>query len=150
MKIINDIDYLNKKCESISYNESKKIANKMILFMLQNKNIANDSVGLACNQLGLNDRVFIMKHKNKWIRFINPVITYKSQETIINEEGCLSIKKKQFKIERSTEITIYHEKSNGDKLMSHGSEDHFNGLDAFTIQHEIDHLNGILINNKEL
>ena len=150
MKIINDIEYLSKKCKAINYNESKKIANKMILFMLQNKNIANNSVGLACNQLGLNGRVFIMKHKNRWIRFINPVITYKSQETIINEEGCLSIKKKKFKVKRSLKITIYHEKYDNDKLMAHGWENNYDGSYAITIQHEIDHLNGILINNKEL
>ena len=146
MKIINDIEYLSKKCKAINYNESKKIANKMILFMLSHKNINNNSIGLACNQLGLAGRVIIVKINNKWVSFINPIISYKSKDTITTGEKCLSVPKKEIKIKRSKEITIYFEKGNPDG--NHGLEIHYKYMDAIVIQHEIDHLNGILITDK--
>ena len=146
MKIITDIKHLNKYCKAINYKTSKQIAKKMILFMLSHKNINDNSIGLASNQLGLGGRVIIVKMKNKWVRFINPIITYKSKEKIITEESCLSVPNKSIKVERSIDITIYSE--NGNHNGSFGWEDRFTGQDAIVIQHEIDHLNGIIITDK--
>ena len=147
MKIITDTIHLNKVCDPVDYKTSKQIANKMILFMLSHKNINDNSIGLACNQLGLPGRIIIVKIKNKWVRFINPVICYKSEDTIITEESCLSVPNKTIKVERSKEITIYFEKGNHDG--NHGWESHYKGMDAIVIQHEIDHLNGIIITDKD-
>ena len=144
MKIITDVKHLNKVCKPVDYKTSKQIANKMIMFMLSNKNINDNSIGLACNQLGLPGRIIIVKMKNKWVRFINPLISDESREKIITEESCLSVPNKTIKVERSKEITIYFEKGN------HGWESHYKGMDAIVIQHEIDHLNGIIITDKEL
>ncbi len=144
MKIIKDKIHLSKICNSVSYKESKKIANKMILFMLSNKNINNNSIGLACNQLGLSGRVIIVKINNKWVYFINPTITYKSKDTITTGEKCLSVPKKEIKIKRAKEIKI--------EFLFEGSENskpsNYKYMDAIVIQHEIDHLNGILITDK--
>ena len=147
MRIVTDKIKLNIPCKAVDYKQSKKIANEMIMFMLSHKNISNNSVGLACNQLGLDGRVIIVKIKNKWVRFINPLITYKSQEKIITEESCLSIPKKTFKIERAKDIAIYFEKGNPNG--NYGQKSNFSNGDAIVIQHEIDHLNGILISDKE-
>ena len=144
MKIIKDVKHLNKVCEPVNYKTSKQIANKMILFMLSHKNINDNSIGLACNQLGLPGRIIIVKMKNKWEHFINPVIHYKSKDKIITQESCLSVPGKTIKVERSKEITIYFEKP----CLGCGSD--FSGMDAIVIQHEIDHLNGIIITDKEL
>ena len=138
MRIITDEKHLTKVCEPVNYKQSKQIANKMIMFMLSNKNINDNSIGLACNQLGLPGRIIIVKIKNRWVSFINPVITYKSQEKIITDESCLSVPGKTIKVERSKEITISNEISN------------YKGMTAIVIQHEIDHLNGIIITDKEL
>ena len=148
MKIIIDPKHLNKVCKPVDYKQSKQIANKMIMFMLSNKNINDNSIGLACNQLGLPGRIIIVKMKNKWVFFINPNITYKSQEKIITEESCLSVPKKTIKVERSKDITIYYEKGNLDG--NYGWESNYTDMDAIVIQHEIDHLNGIIITDKEL
>ena len=147
LKIITDIKHLNKYCKAINYKTSKQIANKMILFMLSHKNINDESLGLACNQLGLDGRIIIVKMKNKWVRFINPIISYKSKEKIITDESCLSVPNKSIKVERSKDITIYYEK--GSHLGDIGWESHFTGQDAIIIQHEIDHLNGIIITDKK-
>jgi len=137
MKIIIDPKHLTKVCEPVNYKQSKQIANKMIMFVLSNKNIEKNSIGLACNQLGLPGRIIIVKIKNRWVSFINPVITYKSQEKIITDESCLSVPNKTIKVKRSKEITISNEISN------------YKGMTAIVIQHEIDHLNGIIITDKE-
>ena len=147
MKIITDEKHLTKVCEPVNYKQSKQIANKMIMFMLSNKNINDNSIGLACNQLGLPGRIIIVKMKNKWVRFINPLISDQSRDKIITEESCLSVPGKIIKVERSKEITIYFEKGNHDG--NHGWESHYKGMDAIVIQHEIDHLNGIIITDKE-
>ena len=144
MKIITDQKHLNKVCKPVDYKQSKQIANKMIMFMLSNKNINDNSIGLACNQLGLSGRIIIVKIKNKWVYFINPDITYKSQEKIITEESCLSVPKKTIKVERSKEINISFIFDGNSK------PSHYKDMDAIVIQHEIDHLNGIIITDKEL
>ena len=148
MKIITDAKHLNKVCKPVDYKQSKQIANKMIMFMLSNKNINDNSIGLACNQLGLDGRIIIVKMKNKWVRFINPLISDESREKITTEESCLSVPGKTIKVERSKEITIYFEKGKHDG--NHGWESHYKDMDAIVIQHEIDHLNGIIITDKEL
>ena len=144
MKIITDEKHLTKVCEPVNYKQSKQIADKMIMFMLSNKNINDNSIGLACNQLGLPGRIIIVKMKNKWVRFINPLISYKSQGKIITDESCLSVPKKTIKVERSKEITISFIFDGNSKPSN------YKGMDAIVIQHEIDHLNGIIITDKEL
>ena len=144
MKIITDEKHLTKVCEPVNYKQSKQIANKMIMFMLSNKNINDNSIGLACNQLGLSGRIIIVKIKNRWVSFINPDITYKSQEKIITEESCLSVPNKIMKVERSKEINISFIFDGNSKPSN------YKGMDAIVIQHEIDHLNGIIITDKEL
>ena len=143
MRIITDEKHLTKVCEPVNYKQSKQIANKMIMFMLSNKNINDNSIGLACNQLGLPGRIIIVKIKNRWVSFINPVITYKSQEKIITDESCLSVPNKTIKVERSKEITISFIFDGNSKPSN------YKGMDAIVIQHEIDHLNGIIITDKE-
>ena len=144
MRIVTNPDILNKVCEPVDYKTSRQIANKMIMFLLSHKNIGNNSIGLACNQLGLDGRILLIKQGNKWTRIINPVILNRSDETIISEEKCLSIKKKSVKVKRYTSIKIYQDvKELEEQVME------FSGLDAIVIQHEIDHLNGILITDKE-
>ena len=148
MRIITDPKHLNKVCKPVDYKQSKQIANKMIMFMLSNKNINENSIGLACNQLGLNGRIIIVKIKNKWVSFINPDITYKSDETIITDESCLSVPNKTIKVERSKTIMIIDDKSTNKNKCKNGMK--FTDMDAIVIQHEIDHLNGIIITDKEL
>ena len=144
MRIVTNPERLSKVCEPVDYKTSRQIANKMIMFLLSHKNIGNNSIGLACNQLGLDGRILLIKQGNRWERIINPVILNRSDETIISEEKCLSIKKKSVKVERYTSIKIYQDvKELEEQVME------FSGLDAIVIQHEIDHLNGILITDKE-
>jgi peptide deformylase len=139
MKIITNKKLLSVKCLSLPYKESKVIANKMILFLLSHKNIADNTVGLACNQLGLDGRVIIIRNKNRWDRYINPIITRRSDKKITQNEECLSLPNKNFQIERNFSIRMVSSQK--------GFKD-FEGFQARIIQHEIDHLDGILITDK--
>ena len=144
MRIVTNPERLSKVCEPVDYKTSRQNANQMIRFLLSHKNIESNSIGLACNQLGLDGRILLIKQGNRWTRIINPVILNRSDETITTVEKCLSIKKKSVKVERYTSIKIYQDvKELEEQVME------FSGLDAIVIQHEIDHLNGILITDKE-
>ena len=146
MKIVTNKKLLSVRCLSLPYKESKAIANKMILFLLSHKNIAENTVGLACNQLGLEGRVIIIRNKNRWDYFINPIICKKSDEKTTLTEECLSLPNKNFPIERNYGIRIIDEKQKARNPEKDFTD--FEGFQARIIQHEIDHLNGILIADK--
>jgi peptide deformylase len=77
--------------------------------------------------------------------FINPVIVKKSRETQVLEEGCLSIRYLYGKVRRSKKITVRAYDENG-VLFERGAS----GLLAQIIQHENDHLDGILFVDKAM
>ena len=146
MKIITNKKLLSARCLSLPYKESKVIANKMILFLLSHNNIAKNTVGLACNQLGLGGRVIIIRNKNKWDYFINPIICKRSEQKTTLTEECLSLPYKSFPIERNYGIRIIDEKQTRRNPEKDFTD--FEGFQARVIQHEVDHLNGTLITDK--
>ena len=100
-------------------------------------------VGLAATQIGLSLRVAVAEVENKIYYLINPEITSYSQEKIIFEEGCLSLPKEYFSMLRSEKITLKYlnEKGLPKKLRAEG-------FLAVVLQHEVDHLDGILIKHR--
>ena len=96
------------------------------------------AVGLACPQVGKNIRAFIALG----IPYVNPVITKRSRGTYETFEGCLSLEEgKQYKVRRHKEITMEWVDMEEKKRVQT-----FTGFEAQVIQHEYDHLEGILIN----
>ena len=79
----------------------------------------------------------VSEEKNNLMTLINPVITQRSQEQEIGEEGCLSLPGIWEKVSRSTEITLKYTDLEGKE-----QELHADGLLAICIQHELDHLDG--------
>ena len=101
-------------------------------------------IGLAAIQLGVPARVVTMdlskKEGEKEPRvFINPEITWSSDEPSIYEEGCLSIPEVHEDVERPTKVRFKYLDLDG-----HPREVEADGLFATCIQHEVDHLNGKL------
>lgn len=97
-------------------------------------------VGLAAPQVGEPIRMIVLdvsEEKNNLMTLINPVITQRSQEQEIGEEGCLSLPGIWEKVSRSTEITLKYTDLEGKE-----QELHADGLLAICIQHELDHLDG--------
>jgi len=106
--------------------------------------VLNSGVGLAANQIGFDISLFIAKPKDKFYVFINPeIISFHKEE--IKEEGCLSIPNKWGLVKRYNEVKISFCDLKGKKHTLKAK-----GLLAHIIQHEIDHLNGILFIDKAL
>ena len=107
---------------------------------------AAPGIGLAAIQIGVAKRVIVMdlsrdrdKEPKNPMYFVNPEIIWKSEEKFIYEEGCLSVPNQFAEINRSKQCHITHLDYNG-----HSQELKADGLLATCIQHEIDHLEGIL------
>lgn len=99
-----------------------------------------DGIGLAAPQIGQSIRLFVVKADDGIERtFINPQIIATSQETTSYEEGCLSIPKTYEDVIRPETITVQAKNERGRRFTLEAS-----GLLARVIQHEYDHLEGIL------
>ena len=96
-------------------------------------------IGLAAPQVGINQRIFVMDVGEGPLAIINPKITKKMGNDVL-EEGCLSIPEVTINIARPQQITVKYMDENG-KTMEITCED----LTARVIQHETDHLNGKLV-----
>ncbi len=130
----------------------------------------NDAgIGLAANQVGILNRMFVMdlpegvwhynsaKNGVKIIEagyksgnrddevvrnpqiFINPEIVWKSSEKSVYEEGCLSMPGQYGEVIRPCTVKVQFQNGHGTTMVKE-----FHGLDAHCVQHEIDHLDGIL------
>ena len=141
-KILTEPDpVLRKKCEPLEKvdEETKKLLDDMLETMY-----AAPGIGLAAIQVGILKRLVVIdiskeEEKKKPIFLINPQIIHQSKNTSVYEEGCLSLPGQFAEIERPAECTIKYLDYNGKE-----KELKSDGLLATCIQHEVDHLNGIL------
>jgi peptide deformylase len=99
-------------------------------------------VGLAATQLGVLHRVLVYRAhaEDPVTALVNPVLEWKSEELEVAEEGCLSLPFVHVEVERSARVKVRAQDGSGDEI-----EVEAEGLEARVIQHEIDHLDGILI-----
>ena len=141
-KILTEPDpILRKKCEPLEKvdTETKKLMDDMLETMY-----AAPGIGLAAIQVGILKRVVVIdiskgEEEKKPIFLINPQIIHQSKKTSIYEEGCLSLPGQFAEIERPAECTLKYIDYNGKE-----KELKADGLLATCVQHEVDHLNGIL------
>ena len=131
-------DVLKQKCRDIVNltNEDRTLINDMIETMFASK-----GVGLAASQVGILKNIIVCSpkvSKNEVYVLVNPVIVYKSG-SVIDEEGCLSLPSAEGEVERAKLIKVDAFDKDFNKIV-------FEAKDFFAriIQHEIDHLNGIL------
>jgi peptide deformylase len=95
-------------------------------------------IGLAANQIGVPLRVAVIELEEKVTELINPQIVRASGE-VIDWEGCLSIPGFVAEVKRAAKVTVKAQDRHGKEFRIKGEE-----LFARALQHEIDHLNGIL------
>jgi peptide deformylase len=100
----------------------------------------NEGVGLAATQVGRLKRVFVAAIEDHEYVVVNPVLTDISETTETATEGCLSIPGIQVDVERPTAVTISGQDVSGKPLRIEASD-----LLARVLQHEVDHLDGVLI-----
>ena len=132
---------LRKKSENLEKgdNDLKKLMEDMLETMY-----AAPGIGLAAVQIGILKRLIVIdiskdNEKKNPLFLINPEITFKSKNTSSYEEGCLSLPGQFAEIERPAECHLNYIDYNGKKKKLKAD-----GLLATCIQHEIDHLNGVL------
>ena len=111
--------------------------------MLESMYAAN-GIGLAAIQIGIPKRIIVMdlskdENKKKPLYFVNPVIKNKDILKSTYEEGCLSVPNQFAEIERPKKCEVEYLDYNGEKKLLNAE-----GLLATCIQHEMDHLEGIL------
>ena len=119
--------------------DEKKLMNDMLDTMY-----AANGIGLAAIQIGVPQRIIVMdisrdKENKNPMYFVNPVIKNRDLEKSIYEEGCLSVPNQFAEIERSCKCEVEYLDYNGKKEILKAE-----GLLATCIQHEVDHLEGIL------
>jgi peptide deformylase len=100
----------------------------------------NEGVGLAANQVGRLKRVFVAAIEDEEYVIVNPVLTDWSETTESVPEGCLSIPGVLVDVERPTGVTVSGQDLSGEPLQIEASD-----LLARVLQHEVDHLDGVLI-----
>ena len=106
--------------------------------------LMNDAlgVGLAAPQIGLSQRLLVYRvgQDAPLIALVNPEIEWRSGDEEVAEEGCLSIPGIAVDVDRPVHVRVRAQDESGDERVVEAS-----GLEARVIQHEVDHLNGVLI-----
>lgn len=138
---------LKETCKEVGINEN---INEILTYMITSLYYYK-GVGLAANQIGHNKRIIVIDHK--WIEtkkkykhlniFINPEIIDESIEDEVMQESCLSIPNIDGIVYRPVNITVkYYDIHFKEKIKE------FTGMESRIIQHEIDHLNGVLFTDR--
>ena len=99
-------------------------------------------VGLAAPQVGVSQRLLVYQvgPDAPMVAVVNPEVEWSSDDEEILEEGCLSLPGVHMDIERPVHVRVRAQDEHGDPRLIEAS-----GLEARVLQHEIDHLNGVLI-----
>ena len=164
-KVINclkeDNPVINKKLKEVSLEEGNKIAVELFQILAKRK----DGIGLAANQVGIDASVAVVNVREPII-LINPTIV-KQWDEVPYYEGCLSFKGKGINTKRYKNIVITTEQEESEWYFS-GTENPSDGkgswekqeqnkhdqelrlLETICIQHEIDHLNGMTIHDRQM
>ena len=129
---------VSKQVEKVG-DEEKKIMDDMLETMYQ----AN-GIGLAAIQIGIPKRIIVIdlakgEEKKNPMYFVNPVIKNKNQNLATYEEGCLSVPDQFAEVDRPSTCEVEYLDYHGEKKILKAE-----GLIATCIQHEMDHLQGIL------
>ncbi|HLL86210.1 MAG TPA: peptide deformylase, partial [Thermoleophilaceae bacterium] len=99
-------------------------------------------IGLAAPQVGVSHRVLVyrVEPESPLNALINPEIEWSGEETEVVEEGCLSLPAVHVEVERPVHVRVKARDEYGEEIQVEAS-----GLEARVIQHELDHLDGVLI-----
>jgi len=100
----------------------------------------NDGVGLAANQVGRLKRVLVASVEDEDYVVVNPVLSEVSETMEPGQEGCLSIPGVNVEVDRATAVTVTGQDASGEPVRLEARD-----MLARVFQHEVDHLDGVLI-----
>jgi peptide deformylase len=113
----------------------KHLAQEMIRIMRE-----NEGVGLAANQVARLQRIFVAAYEDEEFAIVNPEVEWSSENKEKDTEGCLSLPEVRVEVERPHAVTVSGRDPSGAPVRIRAE-----GLLARIFQHEIDHLDGVLI-----
>jgi peptide deformylase len=143
--IVTEVSKLQTICEEVSsVEEGEEVGVQLLKELTESQN----GIGLAANQIGINKRVCVVNVKEP-IVLINPKIVETSEETFVFPEGCLSFPNKHIRTTRFVEVTVEADNHEGQLSFSADSEDVNDAFECACVQHEIDHLNGFTMFDRE-
>jgi len=142
--IIKDKTKLEEKCSPVSVKEGEEIGVRLLHELRESEN----GIGLAANQIGINKRVCVVNVKEPLV-LINPKIVEKSKEQFVFPEGCLSFPDSKVKTQRHQDIVVTADNHEGRLSFSANSKDINDAFECVCVQHEIDHLDGITMFDRE-
>lgn len=96
-------------------------------------------VGLAAPQVGIPQRLIVVRAGNGLVKMVNPKIVSRSGD-VVSTEGCLSLPGRRYTMHRATHVVVEAQDENGQPFTRDSK-----GLEAVAMQHEIDHLDGVTI-----
>jgi len=99
-----------------------------------------EGLGIAGPQVNSSLRLCLAQFNGRMNPMVNPKILKRSEETATMEEGCLSLPEEDVNVERAVEIVVRYTDEKGLE-----QERNLHDLDARVVQHELDHLDGVLI-----
>jgi peptide deformylase len=97
-------------------------------------------IGLAATQIGVLRRIFVFRHDDEVRAVVNPTIVERAKDTETDEEGCLSLQGVRVPVERATSLTLEGKDEHGADVRLE-----LDPQGARVVQHELDHLDGVLI-----
>lgn len=124
----------------------------IILDLKKTISVLPHGIGLGAIQIGIAKKIAVIKTNNTYLELINPEIVYMEEEFTYIDEGCLSLPNRGFNTKRYRHIDLKNYYIDGEELKEQqlyfyygGKNDpNSDGLVAIAIQHELDHMNGIL------
>jgi len=149
-KVVQNIKKLREKSQPIS--DVKEIQD-LVVEIKRTLATMPHGIGLGAIQIGIPKQVAVIKDKGFYLELINPEIVSCDDEFCFINEGCLSLPQQRGNTKRYRQIQIKNdyiednELKTGNISLYYGDKDDINsdGLAAIAVQHEIDHMNGILI-----
>ncbi len=137
LDIKKDLKFLRKKSEEVKEvnEEVKSLISDMMETMIE-----NNGIGFAAPQVGHFKRIILIQFDEEILSLINPVIIKKGIETDVMEEGCLSVPEYYQPVRRATKLSVKGWGKEGQRI-----ELNLKGMEARIFQHELDHLNGVII-----
>ena len=158
IKLVTDISVLKKVIPTTTFTkEEQDLATAALLTAVTQ----HQGLGMSANQIGLNKRICVINVKEQPLVLVNPQIVDEGQEKLIYFEGCLSLPKtmkKPIKTVRSYGVKV--KADNFPEVLEFGTEERahedinslfgdVNLLESICVQHEIDHLNGLTIRDRQ-
>lgn len=135
-EIVKDIEFLQQVSERADINTDKQLFADLIDTAKAN---SPNCVGLAAPQIGVLKKAIVVMTNAGWRVLVNPTIIARSKDTYIATEGCLSLDGKR-NVKRYRWIKVAYQQPNGETRVMNCL-----GFLAEIIQHECDHLRGVLI-----